>query len=272
MKISRPDRMPVKPAAVLACLLAFTAPATAVEIAPHRAVYKMSLTSVRSSANVADVQGKMLFEWADACDGWTIDQRFQLDFAYAEGDRVAMTTNYVTWEAKDGSAYRFNVRKLVNGQLDEELRGEAEMGAEGGVARYAKPKEAEVRLPAGTMFPTLHTIAMLRHAMAGDKVFGTMVFDGSDEEGLTEINAAVGLGVQGQAPPEGVEPSDLLQGRHWPVRLAFFPPSSTAAAPEYEMSMDLLENGVARSMQIDYGDFTVSAKLEKVERIGKPGC
>ena len=272
MKISRTDRMPARTAAVLAALVAFSTPAAAMDLAPHRAIYRMGLSSVRSSASVADVQGKMLFELADACDGWTIDQRFQLDFTYAEGDRVAMTTNYVTWEAKDGRSYRFNVRKLVNGQLDEELRGDAEMADEGGAARYGKPKEVELKLPAGTMFPTNHTVAMLRHAVSGQKVFGTMVFDGSDEEGLTEINAVVGLKAEGQGAPEGVPPSDLLTGSHWPIRLAFFPPSSSAAAPEYEMSMDLMENGVARSMLIDYGDFTVSAKLEKVEAITRPRC
>jgi hypothetical protein len=36
--------------------------------------------------------------------------------------------------------------------------------------------------------------------------------------------------------------------------------------------MDLLENGVARSMVIDYGDFTVAAKLERIEAIPRPRC
>jgi hypothetical protein len=243
-----------------------------VDIVPHRAIYDMGLSSVRSSANVADVQGKMTFEWADVCDGWTIEQRFQLDFVYAEGDRVAMTTNYVTWEAKDGKAYRFNVRKLMNGQLDEELRGDAELRADGGTARYLRPKEAQLKLPQGTMFPTAHTIELLRHATSGDKVFGTMVFDGSDEEGLTEISAAVGLRTQVAKEGGTIPGGELLQGPHWPIRLAFFPPSSDNASPEYEMSMDLLENGVARSMVIDYGDFTVAAKLERIEAIPRPRC
>ena len=77
-------------------------PAPVVEIAPHRAIYKMSLASARSSSTVSDVRGQMMFEWADACDGWTIEQRFQLRFLYTEGDQVDMTTNYATWEAKDG--------------------------------------------------------------------------------------------------------------------------------------------------------------------------
>ena len=142
----------------------------AVEIAPHRAIYKMSLASARSSSTVADVRGRMLFEWADACDGWTIEQRFQLRFLYSEGDQVEMTTNYATWEAKDGRTYRFNVRKLVNGEVDEELRGSAESPAgRSGVAHYMKPELQEIELPDGTLFPTMHTIELLRHAMTGER-------------------------------------------------------------------------------------------------------
>lgn len=256
-----------------ACVMPSSAYAMVPEIAPHRAVYDMALASLRSGANVADVRGRMMFEWADACDGWTIEQRFQLSFFYAEGDQVDMTTNYATWEAKDGRSYRFNVRKLVNGAVDEELRGEAELAGTGGLARYVRPETAERKLPAGTMFPTAHTIAMLQAASAGEKVFGRTVFDGSDAEGITDVSAAVGLKMPaGEAPPARAGSHDLLDGTAWPFRLAFFTPAEETVAPEYEMSLELLENGVARSMLIDYGDFAVSAKLNEIEALPRPRC
>jgi hypothetical protein len=243
----------------------------AIEISPHRAIYKMSLASARSSSTVSDVRGQMMFEWADACDGWTIEQRFQLRFLYTEGEQVDMSTNYATWEAKDGHSYRFNVRKLVNGEVDEELRGTAESHDDRpGVARYLKPEAQEIELPDGTMFPTMHTIQLLRHAMAGDKVFGTTVFDGSDTEGATEINTVLGL--KKELARDDRFDAKLFHGSTWPVRMAFFPLASEEAAPEYEMSLSLLENGVAQSMLIDYGDFTVTAVLEKLESMPRPRC
>src|SRR3954452_6495125 len=136
---------------------AVPAPA-AIEIAPHRAIYKMSLSTARSGSTVSDVRDQMMFEWSDACDGWTIEQRFQLRFLYTEGEQVDMSTNYATWEAKDGHSYRFNVRKLVNGEVDEELRGTAESHDDRpGIAHYLKPEAQEIELPGGTMFPTMHT-------------------------------------------------------------------------------------------------------------------
>jgi len=261
--------------AFLAALLAALgsgAALAAVEIAPHRAIYQMSLKSARNSSKVADVRGRMMFEWADACDGWTIEQRFQLRFLYSEGEDMEMTTNFATWEAKDGLSYRFNVRKTVNGELDEEVKGEAHLNGpgKGGVARYIRPEEQEMTLPAGVLFPTAHTIELIERAKAGEKFLARIVFDGSDAEGSTEISAAVGLPTEAKAEMRNRSP--LLKDQGWPVRMAFFPLNSSSAQPEYEMGLLLLKNGVAETMSIDYGDFIVDAVLESVEPLPRSGC
>lgn len=243
----------------------------AAEILPHRAIYKMSLQSARNSSKVSDVRGRMMFEWADACDGWTTEQRFQLRFAYTEGEEMTMNTNYTTWEAKDGLRYRFNVRKLINGEVDDDVRGEATLAKAGGTgsAHFTKPGEQDMALPEGTMFPTAHTLAILDHARAGERFFTRTIFDGADAEGPTEVSTVIG---QGGPAKEGAEQPLLRDKTAWPVRMAFFPTQSEASQPEYEMSLRLLQNGVAESMQIDYGDFTVKAVLEKLEVLPKPGC
>lgn len=246
-------------------------PSVAADIAPHRAIYRMSLLSARNSSKVTGVRGSMMFEWADACDGWTTEQRFQLRFLYAEGDETNMTTNYTTWEAKNGLRYRFNVRKLINGELDEDLRGEATLkpGNGGGEARFSKPEEAEMKLPSGTMFPTAHTLAILEHARDQKPFFSRTIFDGADAEGATDVSAVIGKAV----PARKEADAPLLRNQTgWPVRMAFFPLASDAATPEYEMSIRLLRNGVVDSMQIDYGDFAVDAVLEKLEPLPKSGC
>lgn len=255
---------------VLAQPAATSMAAVAAKIQPHRAIYAMSLGSARNGSKVSDVRGRMMFEWADACDGWTTEQRFQLRFVYSEGDDMAMNTNYTTWEAKNGLRYRFNVRKLVNGELDEEVRGEANLQADGaGTAQFTKPEPQEMELPAGTMFPTAHTLAILDHAERNEPFFTRTIFDGSDAEGPTEVSTVAG---KPGAPKESGKDPLLKVEKSWPVRMAFFPLQSDSAQPEYEMSLRLLENGIAESMQIDYGDFTVNAVLEKIEALPKSGC
>lgn len=238
----------------------------AAELAAHRATYDLSLGTLRSGSEIADVRGTLAFSLSDACDGWTVEERYQLRFLYPAGDEVEMATTFVTWEAKDGGTYRFNFRKVMNGEVEEEMRGEADAGA--GVVRYARPEGSELALPPGVVFPTAHTIALIEEARSGGKFLSAMVFDGSDASGWTEIGAAIGLGRTAEAGEAGA----LTGGGFWPVRMAFFPPDAQEAAPDYEMEIDLLENGVARSVLVDYGGFTVSATLREVEALPGPSC
>jgi hypothetical protein len=36
--------------------------------------------------------------------------------------------------------------------------------------------------------------------------------------------------------------------------------------------MRLLDNGVSQDMLIDYGDYSIKAKLDDIEALGKPSC
>ncbi|WP_348771416.1 cell envelope integrity EipB family protein [Azospirillum sp. SYSU D00513] len=244
-------------------------------IQPHRAVYAMSLMSARNGSNVSNVSGQMSFEWDDACDGWTTEQRFQLRFAYAEGEEMNMTTHYVTWEAKDGSRYRFNVRKTMNGEGDEEVSGTAQLSKDGtGKAAFTKPEAKQIPLPAGTMFPSAHTLAILDKAQEGENFFTRTIFDGAEDEGVTEVSAVIGKPAQpNQTTRDKAGNALKLDGQtSLPVRMAFFPSDSDSAQPEYEMGLHLLRNGIAESMQIDYGDFAVKGVLESLEPLPRTGC
>ena len=93
----------------MAGLLAIAAPAaTGAEIAPHRALYSMTLGSARNNSGVVDARGTMDYEWGETCDGWTIEQRYRLKMRYGETPDADIVSSFVTWESKDGLRYRFN--------------------------------------------------------------------------------------------------------------------------------------------------------------------
>src|ERR1044072_667462 len=93
----------LRAALAAAAVIALLAPAAiAVDVAPHRALYSMTLGSAKSSSNVVSARGTMVFEWGDTCDGWTIEQRYRLRMQYAESGDVEIASSYVSWEAKDG--------------------------------------------------------------------------------------------------------------------------------------------------------------------------
>ena len=95
--------------------LAVSAASTAVgaEIAPHRALYTMTLASSKGDSGVADARGTMQYEWGESCDGWTIEQRYRLRMRYGETPDADIVSSFVTWESKDGLRYRFNERRLA---------------------------------------------------------------------------------------------------------------------------------------------------------------
>ncbi len=260
-------------AVLAAALLGIAAqPAAAWQIAPHQGSYRVELASTRTGSQVAGVAGEMRFRWADACDGWAIEQNYRLDFTYAQGNEAVMSTGYATWESRDGRRFTFSTRNMTGDHVDEELRGSAEMTAAGGpgTATYRLPEPQDMALPQGSFFPTAHTEAILTRAEAGEHLFHALLFDGTRAEGLTELNAVIGARLD--APDPATVSSPLLARPSWRVRLAFFTLPEVTAAPEYEMSVRLYDNGVVDDMTIDYGTFAVRVRLDHIEPLPPRGC
>lgn len=255
-------------ACALAGALLFSGAAFAVEVAPHRAIYDLSLAHAKSSSGIVDAKGSMLVEWADSCDGWTIDQRYRLTVTSDESEDSQVVVSFSTWESKDGLSYRFFMRKMRDGDLAEEMRGRARLEGPGeaGTAEFTQPEASTIELPRGTMFPTDHTLLLIRSANGNERFVTRKVFDGGETEGPSEVTAAIGQG--GDPPADG---NALLRHRGWPMRLAFYAPDAAGSEPDYEVGMKLLENGVAEAMTLDYGDLVVRAKLREIEAL-KPNC
>jgi len=277
MMMVRPCRLVV----VVAGLWVAAAPlALAVEIAPHRALYSLTLGSSKSSSGVIGASGAMVYEWGETCDGWTVQQRFRLRLQYAEQDGVDISSNLVTWESKDGLRYRFNERRLRNGEPDEEIKGEAKLdgAGKGGTAEFSRPEATTLTLAPGVLFPTAHTILLIERAQAGDQFVSKQVFDGATVENASQITAVIGPALKADAGAPAAaataKPADnvILKRPSWRVRLAFFPADDKSGQPDYELGMRLLDNGVSQDMSLDYTDYVIRAKLDEIEALPHPAC
>lgn len=267
--------------ALLAALIVAAAPAWAANIAidPHEALYSLTLESAKSASGVVGANGAMFYKWGETCDGWTLEQRFHLRISYAEEDATDISSTVVTFESKDGLRYRFNERRLRNGEVDAEIHGEAHLDGpgKGGVAEFTKPEAATLTLRPGVLFPTAHTLALIAAAQAHEQFISRYVFDGSDVENAGQVSAFIGSAL---VPPgaKAAKPLNdpLLQHTGWPIRLAFFPASDSGTAdqtePDYELSMRLLENGVTQDMKLDYSDYVIAATLSDIKKLARPGC
>jgi hypothetical protein len=258
-------------AIVSLCLGGVWIPASAFQVVPHRAVYDLSFGGSNGRGDVVDVTGTMAFDWEDSCDGWNVTQRTVMSFAYSSGDTIDVGWNVVTWEAKDGLRYRYFVRNFENGEVKEEFRGEARLDGPGesGVAQYSLPQGLTVALPAGTLFPTAHTIELLKRIEAGDSFFWATIFDGFNEDGLSDINAVVTTRHKTEAAAPGRLPL-LAATPSTGVRLAFFDHANESAEPDQEQQFRLHLNGIVETIVFDFGDFNVDGKLRELKELPSP--
>ncbi|MCH7711414.1 MAG: cell envelope integrity EipB family protein [Proteobacteria bacterium] len=252
---------------------AFGPAAGAVELAPHRAIYSMKMGKIRAGSVIVDTRGAMYLEWARSCEGWTLTQRVRLQLIDNEGKAVDTDSSFSSWESENGLSYRFTVRNLRNGKVSEDLGGKATLAGKGeaGTAVFERPKGKIFPLPKGSIFPTEHVVQLIERAEAGGKRLFRVVFDGASLDGPLEINAIIGSLIEGKKDAKDAEEA-LTSRPSWRMRLAFFPVKARDSTPDYELGVRLFDNGVAEDFVLDYGDFTVLAKLEKIEALPQPSC
>jgi len=279
-------------------------PQGGVQIAAHRALYTMTLAHAKTDSGVTGAQGEMGYQWGETCDGWTVEQHYKLTINYAESQDVNIDSNFVTWESKDGMRYRFNQKETRNGTVDQEIRGSAQLDGpgKGGSITFEKPQPQTMKLPPGALFPSAHTILLIQKAKAGESFVARQVFDGATVEGAVLVSAVIGKKIEpsadekanadakaaadvkhatapkadqaagNTATPDPSLNDPVIQRPGWRMRLAFFPSDPNSETPDYELGMTLLDNGISRDMMIDYGDYTIRAKLNSIEPLGKPHC
>jgi hypothetical protein len=249
--------------------------ACAIDLASHRANYNVSLGSAKPGSGVVAVDGSMTVETAEACDGWTTEQRNKFTIHYAEDNPdLVLNAVFVSWESKDGLHFRFSQREMKNGELDKEVNGVGELGAKdaGGTVTFTKPSASTLDLAPGVLFPTAHTVLLIERAIAGEGFVGAKVFDGTSDDNANDVTAVIGAPQDAAATAAEAVKSPLLRHRSWRVHLAFFPADLDADKPDFELTMRLLDNGVSGDSLLDYGDFAIKAKLEQIEVLPRPSC
>ncbi len=232
------------------------------QVVPHRAEYRITLDSVRTGAMVAAMTGKLGFEWRDVCDGWAVNQRFGIRFTDNQGRHHWSDRRYLTWEAKDGSAFRFSIRAVRDDTVIEEVEGQAILHdhGSGGEILYNMPTSYRAALPEGTMFPSTHFLHILESLQSPEGPRNDVVFSGSEEDGLQRVNTFFGAEIS--PGPVGSEPDigDLF-GRH--VRIGYFPFFDRSLEADFEVILRVRENGVLDQFVIEYTDFSMRGVLDR---------
>lgn len=261
-------------AASLAAALVSTSAFGATGLLPHRAVYDLRLDTSSDRSGIDDMSGRMVYEFeGSACEGYSVKFRFVTRIL--SGDTSRMTDQRTTtYEDLERDTFSFVTKSFVDEVLDLEVRGEAEADDDAISVDLQKPDEKELTLALG-LFPTEHMIELIDKAKAGETIYESSVFDGSDgaDETLT-TNAIIG---QKRAPEDQAEAEvramkDLAGDMYWPVTIAYFDPESPEGLPIYQIGFKLYENGITRDLTLDYGEFALRGSLSNLETFEVPDC
>lgn len=225
----------------------------------HKALYTLTLDQAKSQ-DVIGARGTMGYEVTDVCDGWAVRQRLNMTITNADGQEIEMSSDYATWESKDGLRFRFHMRQTTDAAVTSQTDGDAKLERTGGpgVAHYTAPHDAEVKLPAGTVFPMAHTAAIIAAARDKKRFVNLPLFDGTDENGV-EDSFIIVEDWKGPAAMKWPALSPLSSTR---VHISFFDRDPTTTTPTYEVMMRYWENGVADDMKMDFGDFIMNARMK----------
>jgi hypothetical protein len=246
---------------LLGLLVLHTPLAVAADAAPgmvaQQAEYTLTLKAARN--DVAAATGRMGYEVENVCTGWATRQRLAMTVTNRDGETVDMVSDYATWESMDGRHMNFHLRQTTDGSVTSELAGVASLQPDGGPgeAIYSKPKGKVVKLPKGTLFPTVHTQTIIAAAEAGRKFLYLPLFDGTGDDGAQNSSVAI---TSWRGPQKGkwAALDGLPSGT---VHVAFFDRTPDTMEPSYEVGMRYWQNGVADDLSMDFGNFVMAGRM-----------
>lgn len=236
-------------------------------VAPHRAIYDFQLDSVSHDMTISGVTGRMVYELTGSvCQGYTTRFRF-ISRIHAEDMPVRLTDQQTTsYETGDSRTFHFSVTDQVGQQVAHRAEGMAERIQDGILVKLKKPKEKEYKL-AMAEFPIMQLKSIIRHAKAGRSFYHTTVFDGTEKaDKVIKESIIIGEKKTHISDDETDKMQKLDEWDYWPVTISYFDDvENKDGLPVYRTSFFLHENGIMRDLHIDYGTFSMRAKLNSLE-------
>jgi Domain of unknown function (DUF1849). len=243
-------------------------------LAPHRAVYDLSLKDASESSGIDGMSGRMVYEFSgSACEGYTTKFRFVTQTESGETSRLT-DQQTITFEDVRRHVFRFDTRSYVDQALDHTTKGEANL-ADGEVRVDLDEPDREVFGLGKALFPTEHMIELITRAKNGERFYESRIFDGSDNADEAMLTTTViGPVKQPDATDrEAAVAGGLAEAAYWPVVISYFNEKAAGdTRPSYLITFKLYENGVTRDLTMDYGDFVLQGKLAKLEMLPPKPC
>ncbi|HEY7458261.1 MAG TPA: cell envelope integrity EipB family protein [Xanthobacteraceae bacterium] len=262
--------------AVVAIAAGAEAAAQGASLAPHRAIYELTLDPAKASTKVDRASGRIAFEvTGNACQGYSVTLRQVTRLDSGEGRQTTSDLHSITWEDGQANSYRFKTKNYLNQDLRDDVDGMVDR-AKNGVftVRLTKPKSPPFELRGRVALPTEHLRKLIAAGAAGENIFETKVFDGApDGRKVYDTLAIIGGAITGgDSVEEPARKPELTTMKRYPVTISYFEPGAGERMPAYTLGFELYENGVSRALKLDYGGFALRGDLASLEMLKAAPC
>jgi hypothetical protein len=262
------------------CFVAAPPAEATAALAPHRAVYDLTLAKSGGKRPIEAVHGRILYDFSgNACEGYALQFRQVSEIDSGEGKKALSDLRAATWEEGDAKSFRFNSENKVNERVVDTVDGNAGRDSSGVSVKLSKPQAKSFDLDATIVFPTEHVRRVIEAAEAGKTLLELSVFDGSESgEKVFSTLAVIGnvIAPGDKLPDDAAAGNRTLAGmKRWPVTISYFEQGTAKTGeqtPAYAIGFELYENGISRALTLDYGDFTVSGIMSQLEIKDAPAC
>ncbi|MCP9630349.1 cell envelope integrity EipB family protein [Rhodopseudomonas palustris] len=242
---------------------------------PHQALYDLSLMKTRNNASVSTVRGRILYNFSgNACEGYTSDFRQVSEIESGEGKNTLSDLRSSSWEDAAGKSYRFKIDTKMNDSDSSDVDGVAERTGDKITVKLKQPVQKTFTLDGKTVFPTEQIERIIAAAREGKSLLELQVYDGSDGgEKVYNTLTVIGQAIPGDRTVANPDPSTsdvaMKSLTRWPVTVSYYDRSAKSdtgeQTPVYAMSFELYENGVSRSLVLDYNDFVLAGAMGKLD-------
>jgi hypothetical protein len=239
----------------------------------HQALYELKLLKSRGNATINSANGRILYNFTgSACEGYTSDFRQVSELDSGEGKNTLSDLRSTSWEDGAGKSYRFKIDTRMNDGDPSAIDGIAERDGDHVTVKLKQPVVKTFTLAGSTVFPTEQIHRIIDAARAGKSVLELSVYDGSDTgEKVYNTLTVIGQPIPGDrkiAEPDPSTDSNAMKSlTRWPVTVSYYDQSAKSNSgeqtPVYAMSFELYENGVSRSLVLDYNDFVIAGTMGK---------
>jgi hypothetical protein len=263
---------------VFVCLLLGASSAQAVTLAPHRAIYDLTLLRAEDGANLQAASGRLAFELqGSSCEGYTVSFRMVAKYTPSEGDASLIDTQSTTYEGPDSLEFRHQTKETINGEIKEDSKLKLQRDAIG------KPGQGEVTgkdsgnftVDGEAFLPMQHQLKLMAMGESGGGRDSSLLFDGSDGAKTFRAISFVGkTKAPGSIARDATDPvaAPLKAVAAWPMTVSYFSEDKDQSIPDYQVSFDLYSNGVATGLVLDYGQFALAGKLANLTMYEPTEC